>query len=198
MKCSISWDVRVTIVRCSGLERSRRGKMFYCNIRTPVHRIAIPKVMWLLYPKFWVQTFGIATLWTGVSVFCNLYPAFLLCFPLCVPRPRSAFYCHRSRFRSWSPASAALVYAFIVPKVGTLVIKALSNTAYRSAAGCLWWRRRTGPRWGWGPPCCCPPPPCWGSPPQCSWLTSRIVPSTLPTMTGHFAMLLIIYNMMDG
>ena len=25
-------DVRVTMVRCSRLERSRRGKMFYCNI----------------------------------------------------------------------------------------------------------------------------------------------------------------------
>ena len=100
MKCSISWDVRVTIVRCSGLERSRRGKMFYCNIRTPVHRIAIPKVMWLLYPKFWVQTFGIATLWTGVSVFCNLHTAFPLYCPVCVPRPRSGFYWHRSRFRS--------------------------------------------------------------------------------------------------
>ena len=106
MKCSISWDVRVTIVRCSGLERSRRGKMFYCNIRTPVHRIAIPKVMWLLYPKFWVQTFGIATLWTGVSVFCNLHTAFPLYCPVCVPRPRSEFYCHRSRFRSWSPANS--------------------------------------------------------------------------------------------
>ena len=78
VNCSISWDVGVTIVRCSGLERSRRGKMFYCNIRTPVHRIAIPKVMWLLYPKFWVQTFGIATLWTGVSVFWNLHTAFPL------------------------------------------------------------------------------------------------------------------------
>ena len=103
MKCSISWDVRVTIVRCSGLERSRRGKMFYCNIRTPVHRIAIPKVMWLLYPKFWVQTFDIATLRTGVSVFCNLHTAFPLNFPVCVPRPRSGFYWHRSRFSSWSP-----------------------------------------------------------------------------------------------
>ena len=92
------------MVRCSGLERSRRSKMFYCNIRTPVHRIAIPKVMWLLYPKFWVQTFGIATLWTGVSVFCNLHTAFPLYCPVCVPRPRSDFYCHRSRFRSWSPA----------------------------------------------------------------------------------------------
>ena len=91
-------------MRCSGLERSRRGKMFYCNIRTPVHRIAIPKVMWLLYPKFWVQTFGLATLWTGVSVFCNLHTAFPLYCPVCVPRPRSEFYCHRSRFRSWSPA----------------------------------------------------------------------------------------------
>ena len=88
------------MVRCSGLERSRRSKMFYCNIRTPVHRIAIPKVMWLLYPKFWVQTFGIATLWTGVSVFCNLHTAFPLYLPLCVPRSRSDFYCHRSRFRS--------------------------------------------------------------------------------------------------
>ena len=103
MKCSISWDVRVTIVRCSGLERSRRGKIFYCNIRTPVHRIAIPKVMWLLYPKFWVQTFDIATLRTGVSVFCNLHTAFPLNFPVCVPRPRSGFYWHRSRFSSWSP-----------------------------------------------------------------------------------------------
>ena len=91
-------------MRCSGLERSRRGKMFYCNIRTPVHRIAIPKVMWLLYPKFWVQTFGIATLWTGVSVFCNLHTAFPLNFPVCVPRPRSVFDCHRSRFRSCYPA----------------------------------------------------------------------------------------------
>ena len=26
-------DVRVTMVRCSRMERSRRGKMFYCNIR---------------------------------------------------------------------------------------------------------------------------------------------------------------------
>ena len=76
------------MVRCSGLERSRRSKMFYCNIRTPVHRIAIPKVMWLLYPKFWVQTFGIATLWTGVSVFCNLHIAFPLNFPVCVPSIR--------------------------------------------------------------------------------------------------------------
>ena len=99
----------MTIVRCSGLERSRRGKMFYCNIRTPVHRIAIPKVMWLLYPKFWVQTFGIATLWTGVSVFCNLHTAFPLDFPVCVPRPRSVFYCHRSRFRSWNPANHELL-----------------------------------------------------------------------------------------
>ena len=110
MKCSISWDVRVTIVRCSGLERSRRGKMFYCNIRTPVHRIAIPKVMWLLYPKFWVQTFGIATLWTGVSVFCNLHTAFPLYCPVCVPRPRSEFYCHRSRFRSWSPGLCTKIF----------------------------------------------------------------------------------------
>ena len=107
MKCSISWDVRVTIVRCSGLERSRRGKMFYCNIRTPVHRIAIPKVMWLLYPKFWVQTFGIATLWTGVSVFCNLHTAFPLNFPVCVPRPRSVIYCHWSRFRSCYPGETS-------------------------------------------------------------------------------------------
>ena len=88
------------MVRCSGLERSRRSKMFYCNIRTPVHRIAIPKVMWLLFPKFLVQTLGIATLWTGVSVFCNLHTAFPLNFNLCVPRPRSGFYWHRSRFRS--------------------------------------------------------------------------------------------------
>ena len=61
------------MVRCSGLERSRRGKMCYSNIRTPVHRDAIPKVLGLLYAKFWVQTLGIATLWTGVSVFCNFY-----------------------------------------------------------------------------------------------------------------------------
>ena len=102
----------MTIVRCSGLERSRRGKMFYCNIRTPVHRIAIPKVMWLLYPKFWVQTFGLATLWTGVSVFCNLHTAFPLNSPVCVPRPRSVFYCHRSRFRSWSPGDTHSVPQF--------------------------------------------------------------------------------------
>ena len=100
----------MTIVRCSGLERSRRGKIFYCNIRTPVHRIAIPKVMWLLYPKFWVQTFDIATLRTGVSVFCNLHTAFPLYFPVCVPRPRSVIYCHRSRFRSWNAAKVTYSY----------------------------------------------------------------------------------------
>ena len=94
----------MTVVRCSELERSRSSKMFYCNIRTPVHRVAIPKVMWLLYPKFWVQTFGIATLWTGVSVFCNLHTAFPLYCPVCVPRPRSDFYCHRWRIRSCYPA----------------------------------------------------------------------------------------------
>ena len=83
------------MVRCSRLERSRHGKMFYCNIRTPVHRIAIPKVMWLLYPKFWVQTFGIAALWTGLSVFAIFFcpfTAFSLYFPVCVTRPRSGIY----------------------------------------------------------------------------------------------------------
>ena len=68
-----SWDGRATMVRCSGLERSRRGKMCYSNIRTPVHRDAIPKVLGLLYAKFWVQTLGIATLWTGVSGFLQLW-----------------------------------------------------------------------------------------------------------------------------
>jgi len=117
----------VTIVRCSGLERSRRGKMFYCNIRTPVHRIAIPKVMWLLYPKFWVQTFDIATLWTGVSVFCNLHPAFPLYCPVCVPRPRSEFYCHRSRFRSWSPALGFTAKTILCPWLTFLCNNVLLN-----------------------------------------------------------------------
>ena len=90
----------MTMVRYSRLERSRRGKMSYCNICTPVHRVAVPKALGLLYPKFWVQTLGMAALWTGVSVFCNLHTAFPLNFPVCVPRPRSVFDCHRSRFRS--------------------------------------------------------------------------------------------------
>ena len=36
-------DVRVTMVRCSRLERSRHGKLFYCKI--PADRIATPKVL---------------------------------------------------------------------------------------------------------------------------------------------------------
>ena len=32
-----------------------------------------PPAPLLLYPKFWVQTFGLVTLWTGVSAFCNFF-----------------------------------------------------------------------------------------------------------------------------
>ena len=37
----------------------------------------------LLYPKFWLKTLGIATLWTGGSVFCNYDNAVLPDF-LCI------------------------------------------------------------------------------------------------------------------
>ena len=95
------------MVRYSRLERSRRGKMSYCNICTPVHRVAVPKALGLLYPKFWVQTLGMAALWTGVSVFLNLDTAFPLYFPVCVPRLRSVINCHQSRIRSCTPAVPA-------------------------------------------------------------------------------------------
>ena len=127
-----SWDGRATMVRCSGLERSRRGKMCYSNIRTPVHRDAIPKVLGLLYAKFWVQTLGIATLWTGVSVFCNLHTAFPLNFPVCVPRPRSGFYWHRSRFSSWSPEDGSLWFCNRFPFFMFVFYSSRSNTLSNS------------------------------------------------------------------
>ena len=80
------------MVRCSGLERSRRGKMCYSNIRTPVHRDAIPKVLG--------YTLGIATLWTGVSVFCNYDTGFPLYFTQCMPQIKPSFKWHSLRIKS--------------------------------------------------------------------------------------------------